>query len=76
VSIPSPLGDRTLEASITIEGVPLSYSQSMTVRVALEVFAMSLHDDGLGDDLRGKALHQGYLARLAEVRALIRKGSR
>lgn len=71
MSLPSPIGgDHSAEASITIEGVALDYPQSMTVRVALEIFAMTLreqHDDRTS---------RGYLQRIAELRALIGRGAK
>lgn len=74
MSIPSPIGDHTKEASISIEGTPLSFAQSMTVRVGLEIFAMTLTEQLTveGDDPTAK----GYLSRLAELRALIGRGAR
>lgn len=80
MSVPAPgsLGfpAKTREASISIEGVELTFSQSMTLRVALETFAMTLHDTGLGDDKTGKALTAGYLERVREIRALIFRGAK
>lgn len=61
------------EARITINGVELTIGQSMTLRVALQSFAMNLRKNGLGDDETGKAIAKGYLARLNEINNLIMK---
>jgi hypothetical protein len=41
------------------------------VRVAVENLAMDLRNDGLGEDETGKAIAQGYLGRIGEIRNLI-----
>lgn len=64
-------GGKWTEASITIEGTPLTFAQSMTLRVALETFILGLKADGLGDDKTGKSMTKSYLARAAEISALI-----
>lgn len=56
------------EADITINGIPLNYSQSMTVRCALESFASELSHTGLGDDELGIAITAGYLRNIREIR--------
>lgn len=61
------------EAEISISGVTLTEGQSMTVRVAIQTFGMTLQDDGLGSDRHGKAMAKGYLDRIAEINALIAK---
>jgi len=59
------------EARIIINGVELTLGQSMTLRVALQSFAMDLRENGLGDDETGKAIANGYLARISEMNTLI-----
>lgn len=56
------------EPAITISGQLLSVGEAMTVRVALESFAMNLVSDGLGDDEHGKAMTAAYLARIEDIR--------
>lgn len=56
------------EAVITINGRQLTYGESMTIRVALESFAWSLTDDGLGEDETGKAITKGYQANIRTIR--------
>jgi hypothetical protein len=74
LSVSSPFaGDPTLEASITIEGTVLSYSQAMALRVAVQIFIFQLQENREG---YGKATADGYLARLAEIQALIGRGAR
>lgn len=58
------------EPSITINGVPLTVGQAMTVRCAIESFATTL-EDGLGDDEEGRAMTAAYQARINELRAMI-----
>lgn len=58
------------EAAITINGVVLTPGQSMTVRVALNSFAMDLNADGLGDDDHGKTMTRLYLGRVAEIQQM------
>lgn len=50
------------ESEVTIDGVPLSFAQVMTLRVALTSYLMELRENGLGDDTTGKAIAAGYLA--------------
>jgi hypothetical protein len=60
----------TREPDITINGVSLTTAQAMTVRVAIESFAMSL-DEGLGDDDHGRAMVKNYRAAIDGIRAAI-----
>lgn len=64
---------RPQEAVVTISGTTLTQAQSMTLRVAIENFAIFLSHEGLGNDLHGKSMNRAYLARLNELRALIFK---
>ncbi len=61
------------ESHITINGKSLSVAQSMTVRVALNDFAMSLRSDGLGDDDHGKAMVEGYLKAINEIFTIMKE---
>ncbi|MDU8350864.1 hypothetical protein RYA05_03030 [Pseudomonas syringae pv. actinidiae] len=58
---------RTSEATIVIDGVQLSSSQSMTVRVALDSFRDQLFERGLGDDAHGISMVESYTKNAAEV---------
>jgi hypothetical protein len=58
------------EADITISGQRLTEAQSMTVRVALQAFAMTLQE-GLGEDETGKRIADGYLRCIDEINQLI-----
>jgi hypothetical protein len=60
-----------MEALITVNGTPLTPSQSMTVRVALATFAMELQDDGLGDDEPSARMTQGYLSAVRAIHRLM-----
>jgi hypothetical protein len=60
------------EPAITINGTPLTTAQAMTMRVALETFAMDLRDHGLGDDEHGTTMTHGYLAAIRVIRELMR----
>lgn len=59
------------EPTITVNGTELSDGQAMTVRVALETFALTLFHEGLGQDETGTAICRGYLARIEEVRGMM-----
>lgn len=66
----------TDEPRITINGQALTPAQAMTVRVAVESFAMDLDSNGLGSDGHGLAMIQLYKARINEIRrAIFRKDS-
>ncbi len=60
------------EAAMTINGVPLTEGQALTVRVALESLAAELvsTEAALGDDEHGRRMTAAYLARIAELRKL------
>ena len=60
----------TAEASIVINGHPLTQAQAMTIRCALENMAADLVGDGLGDDEHGSRMTAGYLARIRELREI------
>jgi hypothetical protein len=62
------------EAAITINGVPLTTAQAMTVRVALGSFAMDLQNHHLGGDEHGEAMTRGYLAAIYEIHQMMRIG--
>lgn len=63
---------RMIEASITVNGVPLTTGQSMTVRVALSLFLMDMNnEDAIGTDLTGDSIRRGYLKCGAEVLRLM-----
>lgn len=63
------------EPAITVNGVPLSVGQSMTVRVALVAFYQEMIIEGLGDDEHGKKMATAYKARASEVLAIMRRKS-
>jgi hypothetical protein len=61
-----------MEASITVNGIPLTMSQSMTVRVALATFALDLQSErGLGDDEHGKAMVNGYMSAIRAIHQMM-----
>lgn len=59
------------EPTVTINGIMLTEAQAMTVRVAIESFAMSLKSDGLGDDAHGKEMVKLYGRRINDIRRFI-----
>lgn len=63
------------EPTITVNGYTLSTAEAMTVRVALGNFAISLYEEGLGDDDIGRGLCAGYLAAIRTITQLMRKGA-
>lgn len=56
-------------------GVTLTYSQSMAVRVALESFSADLINNGLGEDEIGKQITEGYLNNIREIRKALYKNN-
>lgn len=61
-----------VEANITINGNPLSVGQAMTIRVAIESFAIDIDATGLGEDDHGQRMTEAYLARIREIRELMK----
>lgn len=59
------------EPLITIWGKELTIGQSMTIRVAIESFALDLSQNGLGNDEQGKRIVEGYLKNIEEIRSII-----
>jgi hypothetical protein len=60
------------EPNIVVNGKTLSYAQAMTVRVALESFAMDLSDHNcLGSDEVGRTIADGYRACISQIRAIL-----
>lgn len=60
------------EPEITINGAFLSQGQAMTVRIALENFAMSMGpQEALGADAHAKHMREAYLTRLEEIRKMM-----
>ena len=59
------------EAVITVNGSCLDVGQSTTVRVALEQFASSLAEKGLGNDEHGREMTAAYIRRIQEIRKLM-----
>ena len=56
------------EPRITVNGVPLTEAQAMTVRVALNHFSVDMDEPGaLGGDEHGKAMSVLYRKRAGEV---------
>lgn len=67
-----PNGSNMTEADVTINGVSLSFGQSMALRVAATNFAMELQEpDALGDDDVGRGIAKGYRERLGEILRLM-----
>lgn len=59
------------EPLISINAHLLTAAQSMTIRVALESFALDLNVEGLGPGEHSRAMVAGYLACISEIRALM-----
>ena len=60
-------GKTMIEPDITINGTALNFAQAMTVRVAIETFAMSAADPEMGE------IGQAYRARIEEIRQMMYK---
>lgn len=61
----------SIEAIITVGGVTLTPSQSMTVRVAICSFVSDLMEKGLGDDEHGKFMTKAYLENCRTIEKMI-----
>ena len=59
------------EASVVISGHVLSFQESMTLRVAITSFLMSLKEDGLGDDEHGRAMTKAYCKHASAIQRYI-----
>lgn len=61
-----------MEPEIVINGHRLLSAQAMTIRVAIETFAVAL-GEGLGDDNHGRSLSKLYMKRIEEIRRYMYK---
>jgi hypothetical protein len=61
------------EPQIEINGWQATPAMAMTIRVAIESFAVDLRANGLGDDEHGIAMKELYFARIYEIRELMAK---
>lgn len=60
------------EADVFINGKHLTFSQSMTLRVAISSMLMDMAMVGaMGTDQVGERIREGYRERLIEIQALI-----
>lgn len=59
------------EPAIIINSTCCSDGMAMTIRVAVEHFASWLHEEGLGEDDHGKAMKDGYLRCVQQIRQAI-----
>lgn len=59
------------EPKIIINGKILNDAQAMTVRVALQCYAVDLKENGLGEDWIGKSIAEGYLRRIGEINQIM-----
>lgn len=60
------------EAQIIINGKQLTIGESMTVRMALNSFRMTLEEDGFGDDENGKKMAGLYTSNIRTILDTIR----
>jgi hypothetical protein len=62
-----------VEPDITINGTKLNFAQSLTVRVAIETFAITIGAmPGMGSARRqSMPSYEGYAARLEEIRTIL-----
>jgi hypothetical protein len=56
-----------MEPEIIINGITLSEGESMTVRVAVQNFAISLEKSGLGEDQHGRIMTQAYMSNIDRI---------
>jgi hypothetical protein len=69
-----PVRIMTTEPDIMINGQVLSEAEAMTVRVAIQTFAISLQSDGLGSDRHGEIMTLAYLANIDQINLLMAGG--
>ena len=62
--------DGLIEPNITINGVPLTFAEALTLRVAIGNFAISLSDPTFRRDV-GEVLARNYAERLDAIQRLI-----
>lgn len=55
------------EAHVVVDGTTLSIGESMTLRVALTMFAHDLSTHGLGDDEHGKFMKEAYINNIRKI---------
>jgi hypothetical protein len=60
------------EPEIIINGHKITESMAMAIRVAIEIFAFDLCENGLGNDELGKEMTKLYLDRINEIRKVMR----
>lgn len=71
--ITAPNKDLPPEATISINGRLLTYAESMTVRVALGAFLISLSGEGLGTDVVGRGICEGYKRCIRDVLNIVHR---
>jgi len=60
------------EPDITINGVKLTQGQAMTIRVALQTYAIDMSQpDALGSDATGRSIAKGYLRNISSINDII-----
>lgn len=59
------------EPEILINGINVGPGCSMTIRVAIEVFASHLIENGLGDDEHGIRMRKNYFDRINDIRQVM-----
>ncbi|MBR8475824.1 hypothetical protein [Burkholderia cenocepacia] len=62
------------EASITINGLPLTPAQSMVVRVAIENMGLYVESSPSIDNELGEDLAEGYRQRIREIQRFLYAG--
>lgn len=60
------------EPEIIINGINLEPGCVLTIRVAIEVFAADLMENGLGEDEHAQIMVQNYRARIDDIRRAMR----
>ena len=65
------------EASVVIAGNTLTFQESMTLRVAISSFLMSMKDDdSLGVDLHGRIMTKSYRKHASTIQRYIHEEAR
>lgn len=66
---------KPMEPEISINGHSLTEGQAMTIRVAIQTFAINLQSDGLGNDEMAKNICASYLANIDQINRLMKARS-
>ena len=65
------MADENKEAMVVINGHYLTYAESMTLRVAIASFLISMVEEGIGDDEIGISMAKNYIKNASDIQSFI-----